>query len=342
MKIKKFQSLVIAASALLSAAFTAEAQSIVDRVKQRGYLSCGASQGVPGLSRPDDKGVWTGFDVDTCRAIAAAVLGDKEKVRFVPLNAAQRLPALQTGEIDVLARTTTWTFTRDLAVRFVATNLYDGDAVMIRKSLNITDAKHLDGLTLCLQGGGSLLENALDSIESTHQIKTTRVYFDSTILARDAYFAGRCDGYMTDGIAAAGQRAAAAKDPGEHDIFVSGQTTEPLAVAIPRGDDRWFDMVRYAVNMPIWAEYNGITSANIDEMAAKATDSEVKKGLGVDPGLGEAIGLDDKWGYNVIKQVGNYAEIWDRNLGNDSPLKVERKLNRLFNDGGLMFPVPLK
>lgn len=330
-----------AIAALTMGAGSASAQGLLDKVKQRGFVSCGASQGVPGLSRPDERGAWTGFDVDTCRAIAAAVFGDKDKARFVPLNAAQRLPALQTGEIDVLARTTTWTFSRDQAVRFAAINLYDGDAVMVRKSLNIKSARDLDSLSLCLQGGGSLLEKALDDIEAEHKIKAKRVYFDSTVLARDAYFAGRCDGYLTDGLAAVGQRASAAKNPDEHDIFVSGQTIEPLGVAVPRGDDRWFDIVRYAVNVMVWAESEGITSKNVDEIVKSTTKGEVKKALGLEAGWGRLIGLDDKWAYNVIKHVGSYGEVWDRNLGKDSPMKAERKLNNLQKNGGLLFPIPM-
>ncbi len=343
MAVRIYKTLAAAASlaAMAMTAAPAAAQSILDKVKQRGYVSCGASQGVPGLSRPDDKGSWTGFDVDTCRAVAAAVFGDKDKARFVPLSAAQRLPAIQTGEIDVLARTTTWTFSRDQAVRFAAINLYDGDAVMLRKSLNVKTAKDLEGLSLCLQGGGSLLEKALDDIESEHKIKTKRVYFDSTVLARDAYFAGRCDGYMTDGLAAVGQRASAAKNPDEHDILVSGQTTEPLGVAVPRGDDKWFDIVRYAVNVMVWAESEGITSKNVDDVAKSTTKAEVKKALGLEAGWGKLIGLDDKWAYSIIKQVGNYAEVWDRNLGKDSPMKAERKLNSLQKNGGLLFPIPM-
>ena len=319
----------------------ASAQSIVDKLRQRGFVSCGASQGVPGLSRPDERGAWTGFDVETCRAVAVAVFGDKEKARFVPLNAAQRLPALQTGEIDVLSRTTTWTYSRDLAVRFVITNLFDNDAAMVRKSLGAKTFKDLDGASVCLQGGGSLLEKALDEAEEVLKIKVKRVYFDSTVQSRDSYFAGRCDAYMTDGLAAVGQRASAARNPDEHDIISSGLTLEGLGVAIPRGDERWFDIVRYAVNVLIWAEEKGITSTNVDEIAKAPASAEVRRVLGLEPGWGRALGLDDKWAYNIIKQIGNYAEIWDRNLGKDSPLKAERGRNRLFKDGGLHFPIPM-
>ncbi|KAB2848267.1 MAG: amino acid ABC transporter substrate-binding protein [Hyphomicrobiaceae bacterium] len=329
------------ALALIGQSDLASAQSILEKVRQRGYVSCGASQGVPGLSRPDEKGVWRGFDSDVCRAVAVAVFGDKDKARFVPLNAAQRLPAIQTGEIDVLSRTTTMTFTRDMAVRFVALTIYDNDALLVHKKLNIKTAKDLNGLTVCLQGGGSLTEQALDEMEEENPgVKMKRVYFDSTIQARDSYFAGRCDSYVTDGLAAWGQRASAAKNPEDHQVFYVGHSTEPNGVAIPRGDDKWFDITRYAINVLIWAEDEGITSANVDEVLKTTKKSEVKRVLGGEPGWGKIIGLDDKWAYNIIKQLGNYGEIWDRNLGKNSRLQAERKLNKLYKNGGLMFPIP--
>lgn len=336
----------LAAAALVAgAAFGlstgASAQSILEKVKQRGYVSCGASQGVPGLSRPDEKGEWKGFDSDVCRAVAVAVLGDKNKARFVPLNAAQRLPAIQTGEIDVLSRTTTMTYTRDMAVRFVSLTIFDNDALLVPTRMNVKTAKDLNGLTVCLQGGGSLTEQALDEMEEEHPgVKMKRVYFDSTIQARDSYFAGRCDSYVTDGLAAWGQRASAAKNPDDHQVFYVGHSTEPNGVAIPRGDDKWFDITRYAVNVLIWAENEGITSANVDEVLRTTKKSDVKRVLGNEPGWGKIIGLDDKWAYNIVKQLGNYGEIWDRNLGKDTPIKAERKLNNLYHKGGLMFPVP--
>lgn len=311
----------------------------VGKIKARGYLSCSGSQGVPGLSRPDEKGVWRGFDSDICRAITVAIFGDPEKVRFVPLNAAQRLPALQTGEIDVLSRTSTLTFTRDMAVRFVAITLYDSDAVLVRKNLGVKALKDLGGKTVCMQGGGSLVENALDELEEAESIKLERVYFDSTITARDTYLAGRCDMYVTDGLAARSQLATVVKNPQEHEIFFIGDTIEPNGVAIARGDDRMFDIVRWTVNLLIWAEANDITSANVDEKLASGS-SEEKRVLGADDSYGRALGLDQKWAYNVIKRVGNYGEIWDRNLGANTPINAERRLNELQANGGLQFPLP--
>ena len=325
-------------AAIASIATVAEAQTVVNKIKQRGYVTCGASQGAPGLSRPDEKGYYRGFDSDVCRAFASAMLGDKEKIRFVPLNAGQRFPALQTGEIDILSRTSTITYSRDTAVRFVSLTLYDTDGVMVRKKDKITSPKMLNGKTVCLQGGGSLTENAIIETEEQYKIKMKKVYFDSTIQARDAYFGGRCDAYVTDGTAAAGQRATVAKDPNEHDIIKVGHMAEPNGVAIARGDDRLHDIVRWTVNALVWAEAHGITAANVDEKA-KAGNSEEMRVLG-GQGFGKNIGLDDKWVYNIIKQNGNYAEVWDRNLGKDTALKIPRGLNALWKNGGLNYPYP--
>lgn len=315
-------------------------EGMLSKVKARGHLNCGASQGIPGLSRPDEKGVWRGFDADVCRAVAAAVFGDASKVQYVPLNAAQRLPAVQTGEIDVLSRTTTITFTRDMAIRFVAVTLYDTDAVIVRRSMGVTDPKGLNQRTICLQGGGSLVENTLDEVEQEYGITLKRVYFDSTITARDTFFAGRCDAYVTDGLAARSQLATVAKNPEEFNSMFIGHSVEPNGLAIARGDERWFDIMRWTVNVLIWAEEKGVTQANVDEKL-KSGSAEVKRVLGADGGAyGRAIGLHDRWAYDVIKQVGNYGEIWNRNLGEGSPIKADRRMNKLFRQGGLLFPLP--
>jgi general L-amino acid transport system substrate-binding protein len=336
---KRFAVMALSLAGLVAGAEAASAQSVVGKIKERDYLSCGASQGVPGLSRPDEKGYYRGFDSDICRAFATAILGDKEKIRYVPLNAGQRFPALQTGEIDVLSRTSTITYSRDSVVRFVWITLYDTDGVLVRKSDNITEAKQLDGKTVCLQSGGSLTEKAIEETEEEYGITMKKVYYDSTIQARDAFFGGRCDTYVTDGTAAAGQRASVAKNPDDYDIIKAGHGAEPNGVAVARGDDQLFDVVRWTVNALFWAELNGITSQNIDEKLASG-GPDIKRVLGGEAGFGKPLGLDDKWAYNVIKQVGNYAEIWDRNLGKDSPLKVDRGLNKLWKDGGLNYPYP--
>ncbi|MER9022527.1 transporter substrate-binding domain-containing protein [Mesorhizobium sp. M0815] len=336
---KWLAALAIGLVGLASSAGNATAQSVVEKIKARGYVSCGASQGVPGLSRPDEKGYYRGFDSDICRTFAVAILGDKDKIRYVPLNAAQRLPALQTGEIDILSRTSTITYTRDAVVRFVWINLYDTDGILVRKADKITEPKLLDGKTVCLQGGGSLTEKAIEETEEEFGISMKKVYYDSTLQARDAFFGGRCDSYVTDGTAAAGQRASVAKNPNDYDIIKVGKAAEPNGVAIARGDEQLFDIVRWTINALFWAEANNITSENIDEKLAGG-NSEVQRVLGKEAGFGKPLGLDDNWVYNVIKQTGNYAQIWDRNLGKDSPLKVERGLNALWKDGGLNYPFP--
>jgi general L-amino acid transport system substrate-binding protein len=316
---------------------TAE-RGAVPRIIKRDYVTCGASQGITGLSRPDEKGVWRGFDVDVCRAFAAAVLGDAAKARFVPLNAAQRLPAVQTGEIDVLSRTTTMTFTRDMAIRFVAVTQFDSDVLIFRKRLGASKLADLNGRTVCLQSGGSSADNTLTRVETDEKIRLERVYFDSTITARDAYFSGRCDVYVTDGFLGASQVATVARRPEEHTLLYLDHLL-PQSVAIGRGDDRWFDVVRWTVNLLIWAEQNGVTQANVDEMARNGPP-EVRRVLGADPAFGRAIGLDPRWARNVIKQVGNYGEIWDRNLGAGTRIRAERRLNRPYKDGGLLFAYP--
>lgn len=337
--VKWLAGLVVAMTGLSSSAGDAAAQTVVNKIKERGYVSCGASQGVAGLSRPDEKGYYRGFDSDICRAFAVAILGDKDKIRYVPLNAGQRFPALQTGEIDILSRTSTITYSRDAVVRFVWINLYDTDGLLVRRADKITEPRLLEGKTVCLQGGGSLTEKAIEETEEEFGIAMKKVYYDTTIQARDAFFGGRCDSYVTDGTAAAGQRASVAKNPADYDIIKVGNSAEPNGVAVARGDDQLFDVVRWTMNALFWAEANGITSQNIDEKLA-SSNSDVKRVLGAESGFGKPLGLEDKWVYNVIKQMGNYAEIWDRNLGKDSPLKVERGLNALWSDGGLNYPFP--
>jgi general L-amino acid transport system substrate-binding protein len=338
----RLRSLVAAGAALALAAGCAPAQKAergaIPRMIKRDYVTCGASQGITGLSRPDERGVWRGFDVDVCRAFAAALLGDADKIRFIPLNAAQRLPAVQTGEIDVLQRTTTVTFARDMAIRFVAVTQFDSDVLIFRKALGAADVRGLDGRTVCLQSGGSSADNTLTHVEAEEGIRFERVYFDSTITARDAYFSGRCDVYVTDGFLGASQVATVARHPSEHTLVYLDHLL-PQGVAIARGDDRWFDVVRWTVNLLIWAEQNGVTQANVDEKA-RTGSADVRRVLGGDPAFGRTIGLDQRWAYNVIKQVGNYGEIWERNLGAGTRIKADRRLNRSYKDGGLLFAFP--
>jgi general L-amino acid transport system substrate-binding protein len=336
--LKPLLGVLIATFALGACSEPKRERGAIPRIVKRDYVTCGASQGITGLSRPDERGVWRGFDVEVCRAFAAAALGDAQKIRFIPLNAAQRLPAVQTGEIDVLSRTTTVTFTRDMAVRFVAVTQFDSDVLIFRKRLGATSLAALNRRTVCLQSGGSSADNTLTRVETDEGIQLERVYFDSTITARDAYFSGRCDIYVTDGFLGASQVATVARRPEDHTLLYLDHLL-PQGVAIARGDDRWFDVVRWTVNLLIWAEQNGVTQGNVDQMA-RTGPVEVRRVLGGDPAFGRAIGLDARWGYNVIKQVGNYGEIWERNLGGATRIKADRRLNRPYKQGGLLFAYP--
>jgi general L-amino acid transport system substrate-binding protein len=310
----------------------------VDTVKQRGYVTCGASQGTVGFGAPDDKGYWRGLDVDTCRAVAVAVLGDKEKARFVPVTGQTRLTALQTGEIDILPRTTTWTLQRDAnGVNFTFPNYYEYTGDMVRKDLGVTAAKDLKGAAVCVQTG-STTEVTVADVSRSHNLGLKPVMFDSVPATRQAFFSGRCDALVTDASALASVRATQAKVPADYVIFPANDRMEALTPAVRHGDDRWFDIVKWSFQALIGAEMLGITQANVDQMLA-SPDPTIRRFLGVEKGNGEALGLDERWAYDIVKQLGNYAEIFDRNVGAGSPLKLDRGPNRLYRDGGLMFPL---
>lgn len=314
------------------------AQQTVDQIKKRDYVLCGASQGNSGFSAPDEKGVWQGLDVDTCRAIAVAILGDKEKARFVPLNGAQRLIALQTGEIDVLPRTTTWTLRRDgNGLNFTFPNYYEYDAFILPKSLGITESKQMKGASVCLQSG-STTEVTLADLDRKYSLGLKPVLFDNVPATRQAFFSGRCDALISDASALASARATQAKNPDDYAIIPASGHYEALAPAVRHGDDQFFDIVKWSFQALIAAEDLGITQANVDEML-KSDDPKIQRFLGVEAGNGKALGLDEKWAYNIVKQIGNYGEIFDRYVGKNSPIKLDRGYNRLARDGGLMFPL---
>ncbi len=316
----------------------ASAQQTVEAVKQRGFVSCGASQGTPGFGAPDQNGYWRGLDVDTCRAIAVAIFGDKDKARFVPLTGQQRLTALQTGEVDVLPRTTTWTLQRDAnGVNFTVPNYYEYPGVMLRKDLGVTSAKEMKGATVCVQTG-STTEVTVADMSKTFALDLKPVVFDTVSSTRQAFFSGRCDALITDASALASVRATQAKNPDEYVIIPANDKMEALTPAVRHGDDRWFDIVKWSFQALIMAEQLGITQANVDDKL-KSDDPTVRRFLGVEAGNGNALGLDERWTYNIVKQLGNYAEVFDKTVGKDSPLKLERGPNRLYRDGGLMFPL---
>jgi general L-amino acid transport system substrate-binding protein len=320
----------------------AQAGPTLDAVKKNGVLSCGVSTGLAGFSLADSQGRYTGLDVDVCRMVAAAVLGDASKVKFVPLSSQQRFTAIQSGEVEILSRTTTWTLQRDtqLGLNFAPVVYYDGQGFMVPKKLGLKSAKELKGATVCVQPGTTTELNLADFFRA-NKIDFKPVVIEKLEEVEAAYFSGRCDAYTTDRSGLAATRIGKASNPDDHVILPEVISKEPLAPAVRHGDDEWFDIVKWTVFAAIEAEEDGITSKNVDEKL-KTDDPNVKRILGVTPGMGKAIGLDEKWAYNIVKLVGNYGEIFDRNVGKDSPLKLERGLNDLWTRGGLMYAMPVR
>jgi general L-amino acid transport system substrate-binding protein len=313
----------------------------LNAVKARGQLIAGVNGGVFGFSMPDEKGVWKGLDVDTAKAIAAAIFGDANKVKFVALTAVQRLPALQSKEIDVLCRNTTITLTRETVngLNFVHVNYYDGQGFLVPKKLGIKSAKELKGATVCVLPGTTTEMNAADFFRK-NRMQWKPVVIEQTAELSKAFFAGRCDCLTSDASQLAAHRSVA-PNPDDYIILPEIISKEPLAPVVRHGDDEWYDIVNWTVMALIEAEELGITSKNLDEML-KSTDPQVQRFLGVTPGYGKALGLDEKWAYNIIKQVGNYGEIFDRNVGPKTPLRLERGLNDLWTRGGIMYSYPFR
>ncbi|MHB8767183.1 MAG: amino acid ABC transporter substrate-binding protein [Deferrisomatales bacterium] len=329
------------AAAAVTVTGTAWAGPTLDAVKAKGFVQVGANGSLYGFGMPDDKGVWKGLDADTGRAIAAALFGDASKVKFTPLTAQQRFTALQSGEIDVLCRNATRTLTRetDLGLDFVQANYYDGQGFLVPKKLNVKSAKQLDGAAVCVLPGTTTEQNAADYFRFT-KMKWKPVVIEQTAELAKAFFAGRCDVLTSDASQLASTRSVA-PNPGDYIILPEIISKEPLAPAVRHGDDQWRDIVNFAVLAMIEAEELGITAANVDEMA-KSTDPRVQRFLGVTAGNGKALGLDEKWAYNIVKQVGNYGEVFERNVGVNTTLKLERGLNALWTNGGLMYSPPFK
>jgi general L-amino acid transport system substrate-binding protein len=328
--------------ALAAAVSTAHAGPTLDAVKKRGVLVCIVNTGLAGFAMPDRQGNYQGLDADTCRAIAAAVLGDAKKVKFVPATADQRFTLLQTGEGDVLVRNTTWTLLREAenGFLFAPVTYYDGEGFMVAKKLGVKSAKDLNGATICVQPGTTTELNLADYFRTNH-MSFKPLVIEKLDEVENAFFSGRCDAYTTDRSGLAATRAAKAPNPDDYVILPDVISKEPLAPAVRQGDDEWYDIVRWTVFAMIRAEEKGVTSTNVDQMT-KSTDPEIQRMLGVTPGMGKALHLEDKWAYNIIKQVGNYGEVFDRDVGAHSPLKLERGLNRLWTDGGLMYAMPFR
>lgn len=313
----------------------------LDEVRARGVLIVGVNGGVAGFSMPDDKGVWKGLDVDTAKAIAAAVFGDVDKVKYIAVTAVQRLPALQSKEIDVLCRNTTLTLTRETVngLNFAHPNYFDGQGFLISKKKKINTAKKLKGATVCTLPGTTTEMNAADFFRK-NEMPWKPVVIESNAELNKAFFAGRCDVLTSDASQLAAIRSVA-PNPDDYIILPEIISKEPLAPVVRHGDDQWYDIVNWTVNALLEAEELGITSSNVDEML-KSTDPQIQRFLGVSPGYGKALGLDEKWAYNIIKLVGNYGEVFDRNVGPKTPLKLERGLNALWSKGGLMYPFPFR
>jgi general L-amino acid transport system substrate-binding protein len=313
----------------------------LNAVKDRGQLICGANGTLAGFGLPDPQGNWTGFDVDFCRAISAAIFNDPSKVKFVPLTAKDRFTALQSGEIDVLSRNTTWTLSRDtsLGLDFAAVTYYDGQGFMVRKALKVTSALELNDAAVCVQQGTTTELNLADYFRANHMgLKT--VTFATGDEARKAYESSRCDAYTTDSSALYGERLRLA-EPTEHVVLPEIISKEPLSPAVRHGDNQWTDIVRWTHFAMIDAEELGVTKANVDEKL-KSEDPETRRLLGVEGQYGEALGLTNDWVYRIVKQVGNYGEVFDRNVGQGSPLKIVRGLNALWTKGGLQYGPPFR
>ncbi len=332
---------VTAVMVLFLVAGTAFAGETLDAIKARGHLIAGVNGSVYGFSMPDDKGVWKGLDVDTAKAIAAAVFGDAEKVKFTALTAVQRLPALQSKEIDVLCRNTTQTLTRETknGLNFTHVNFYDGQGFLVPKKLGVKSAKELGGATVCVLPGTTTEMNAADFFRSNN-LQWKPVVIEQTSELNKAFFAGRCDCLTSDASQLAAHRAVA-PNPEEYMLLPEIISKEPLAPVVRHGDDQWYDIVNFAVMALINAEEMGITSQNVDEKL-KSKDPKVQRLLGVTGGMGKALGLDDRWVYNIIKQVGNYGEIFERNVGKNTKLGLDRGLNGLWTRGGIMYAAPFR
>lgn len=330
----------LAGAALLTAG-AAVAGETLDAVKAKGFVQVGVNGGVFGFGKADENGVWKGLDVDTGRAVAAAVFGDANKIKYTPLTAQQRFTALQSGEIDVLCRNATRTLSREtsLGLNFVTVNYYDGQGFLVPKSLGVKNAKELGGASVCVLPGTTTELNAADFFRA-NKLEWKPVVIESTAELAKTFFAGRCDVLTSDASQLAGQRAVA-PTPSDYVILPQIISKEPLAPAVRHGDDQWRDIVDFTVLALIEAEELGITSKNVDEML-KSTDPRVQRFLGVTEGNGKALGLDEKWAYNIVKQVGNYGEVFERNVGVNTPLGIERGLNALWTNGGLMYAPPFK
>ncbi|HJV61892.1 MAG TPA: amino acid ABC transporter substrate-binding protein [Albitalea sp.] len=333
--------------AALCAALTlpgvAQAGKVLDGVKQKGVVTCGVHTGRAGFALADANGKWSGLDVDYCRALAAAVLGDADKVKYAPTSGQTRITALQSGEVDVLSRNTTWTFTRDasLGLLWVGVNFYDGQAFIAKKKPNLTSVRQLGGATICVDSGTTTEKNLAEYFRA-HKLAYKGVVFDQAEAAQHAFASGRCQAFTGDNAALAVLKATQLKNPDDYVILPELISKEPLGPAVRRGDDEWFTIARWTLFAMIEAEELGISSANIDALKASSTDPAIKRFVGTGDDMGKFIGLDKDWSYRIVKAVGNYGESFERNLGAQSRVKLPRGHMNLWTHGGLLMSPPLR
>ena len=336
-----FASLLLVACGQGGGGAGSKKSKTLDNTKKAGFVKCGVSQGLPGFSNADEAGNWTGIDVDVCRAVAAAVLGDASKVEYVPTTSKVRFTVLQSGEIDMLSRNTTWTLSRDvdLGLEFVGVNYYDGQGFMVNKSLGVSSAMELDGASVCIQVGTTTEMNLADFFKA-NGMSYESVPVETNSEADAAYTAGRCDVYTTDASGLYASRAGY-PDPSAHVVLPEIVSKEPLGPAVRHGDSEWADIVRWSLNAMIIGEELGITSTNVDEMKS-SKNPEVLRLLGVDAGYGAMLGLSDDWAYNILSQVGNYSESFEKHIGPNTPINIQRGLNALYKDGGILYAPPFR
>jgi general L-amino acid transport system substrate-binding protein len=333
-----FMSAVVGASMVVAGAASA---GTLDDVKARGVVNCGSNTGLAGFGQPDAQGTWNGFDVDMCRAVAAAVFGDGNKVKFVPLSAKDRFTALQSKEVDLLVRNTTWTSSRDtsLGLNFTGVTYYDGQGFMVRKKLKVNSALELSGASVCTQQGTTTELNLADYFRSKN-MKFEAVVFATSDETIKAYDAGRCDVFTTDASGLYSERLRLA-NADDHLVLPEIISKEPLGPAVRHGDDQWFDIVKWTQHVLVTAEELGVTKANVDQMKT-STNPDIKRMLGAEGDFGKAMGLNNDFAIAVIKSVGNYGEVFERNLGAGSQLKISRGVNQLWNKGGLQYAPPIR
>ncbi|WP_078120561.1 amino acid ABC transporter substrate-binding protein [Thiosocius teredinicola] len=335
-------TVVLGVAAALSMSTAANAGATLDAVKKKGFVQCGVSTGLPGFSSADDKGKFTGIDVDMCRAVSAAIFGDADKVKYSPLTAKERFTALQSGEIDMLPRNTTWTYTRDtsLGLNFTGVNYYDGQGFLVNKNLGVKSALEMDGASFCIQAGTTTELNLADYFR-TNKMNYTPITFDTSDQTIKAFEAGRCDALTSDQSQLYALRIKLG-NPESAIVLPEVISKEPLGPVVRQGDDEWFNIVKWSLFAMVNAEELGVSSQNVDEMKGSSTDPNIRRLLGLEGVKGEWMGLPDEWGYNIIKLVGNYDEVFERNVGKGSPLGISRGLNALWSKGGIQYAPPIR